>query len=120
MTNLLLGATGFMGGHLVEYLFKQGEISRGTFRAGSHLKIMDSSGVQGVEVDLLDHHSLHGALEGVDTVYSLASPTPGNGVKDYATPNTKGVSNLIEAAREAGVSKIVHLSTIDVLGFKNK
>jgi nucleoside-diphosphate-sugar epimerase len=120
MTNLLVGGTGFIGGHLVEYLFQQGEISKGIFRSGSHLKIMDSSGVQGVEADLLDHHSLHSALEGVDTVYSLASPTPGNGAKDYETLNTRGVSNLIEAAREAGVSKIVHLSTIDVLGFKNR
>ena len=120
MTNLLLGATGFMGGHLVEYLFQQGEISRGTFRAGSHLKIMDSSGVQGVEADLLDHHSLHEALEGVDTVYSLASPMPDAGAKEYASLNREGIRNLLEAAREAGVMTLVHLSTLDVYGFKNR
>ncbi len=118
MTNLLLGATGFMGGHLVEYLFKQGEISKGTFRAGSHLKIMDSSGVQGVEADLLDHHSLHEALEGVDTVYSLASPMPDTGAKGYEALNGEGIRNLLEAAREAGVMTFVHLSTLDVYGFK--
>ncbi len=120
MTNLLLGATGFMGGHLVEYLFQQGEISRGVFRAGSHLKIMDSSGVQGVEADLLDHHSLHEALEGVDTVYSLASPMPDTGAKEYAALNREGIRNLLEAAREAGVTTLVHLSTLDVYGFKNR
>src|SRR5713101_2957659 len=120
MTNLLLGATGFMGGHLVEYLFKQGEISKGTFRAGSHLKIMDSSGVQGVEADLLDHHSLHEALEGVDTVYSLASPMPDTGAKGYEALNREGIRNLLEAAREAGVMTFVHLSTLDVYGFKTK
>src|SRR3989442_9141084 len=113
MTNLLLGATGFMGGHLIEYLFKQGEISKGTFRAGSHLKIMDSSGVQGVEADPLDHHSLHHAIEGADTVYSLASPMPDTGTKDYMTFNTEGTRNLLEAAREVGVRTIVHLSTLD-------
>src|SRR2546428_6934888 len=120
MTNLLLGATGFMGGHLVEYLFQQGEISRGTFRAGSHLKIMDSSGVQGVEADLLDHHSLHEALEGVDTVYSLTSPMPDAGAKEYASLNREGIRNLLEAAREAGVMTLVHLSTLYVYGFKNR
>src|SRR5207245_11575530 len=98
MTNLLLGATGFMGGRLVEYLFKQGEISKGTFRAGSHLKIMDSSGVQGVEADLLDHHSLHEALERTDTVYSLASPMPDTGAKGYEALNEERHRHLIDAA----------------------
>src|SRR3989442_8997262 len=120
MTNLLLGATGFIGGLVVEYLFKQGEISKGTFRAGSRLKIMDSSGVQGVEADLLDHHSLHEALEGVDTVYSLASPMPDTGAKGYEALNREGIRNLLEAAREAGVMTFVHLSTLDVYGFKKK
>ncbi len=120
MMNLLVGGTGFIGGHLVEYLFQQGEISRGIFRSGSHLKIMDNSGVQGVQADLLDHHTLHSALEGVDTVYSLASPMPDSDTRDYATLNTRGVSNLIEAALEVGVVKIVHLSTLDVFGFRNK
>ena len=57
--NLLVGATGFIGGHLVEHLFQQGELSKATFRKGSHLKILDTNGVQGVEADLLDHQSLH-------------------------------------------------------------
>ena len=61
--NLLVGATGFVGGHLVEYLFQQGEISKGVFRKGSHLKIMDATGVQGIEADLSDHHGLHEAME---------------------------------------------------------
>ena len=57
--NLLVGGTGFVGGHVVEYLFQQGEISRGIFRKGSHLKIMDTNGFLGLVADLLDHHSLH-------------------------------------------------------------
>lgn len=115
--NLLVGSTGFIGGHLVEYLFQQGEISKGIFRKGSHLKIMDGSGVQGLEADLLDHHSLHEAVEGVDTVYSLASPTPwGDGSSEYARTNTDGIKNLLEVAVEMKVKTIVHLSTLDVYG----
>jgi len=115
-SNLLLGATGFVGGHLVEYLFQQGEISKGAFRKGAYLKIMDGNGVQGVEADLLDHNSLHEAVEGVDTIYSLASPMP-YGDEGFEEVNSKGMLNVLEVARETGVKCIVHLSTIDVYGF---
>lgn len=113
--NLLVGATGFIGGHLVEYLFQQNEISKGTFRKGAHLKILDLNGVQGIEADPLDHHSLHEAMEGADTVYSMASPMPGRD-QDFVRVNTEGVSNLLEVAREAKVKAFVHLSTLDVYG----
>lgn len=114
--NLLVGSTGFIGGHVVEYLFQQNEISKGAFRKGAHLKIMDLNGVQGVEADLLDHHSLHEAVEGADTIYSMASPPPGP-ANDYRV-NTEGIMNLLEVAQEMKVKTLVHLSTLDVYGFK--
>ena len=114
--NLLVGATGFVGGHLVEYLFQQGEISKGVFRRGSHLKIMDASGVQGIEADLSDHHSLHEAMEGVDVVYNLASPMPDSD-SGFLSANTKGLLNLLDVAAEVGAKSFVHLSTLDVYGF---
>jgi nucleoside-diphosphate-sugar epimerase len=117
--NLLVGATGFVGGHVVEYLFQQGEISKGVFRKGSHLKIMDTNGVQGIEADLLDHHSLHEAAEGVDVIYNMASPMPGEDTK-LQKVNTEGLLNLLEVATEAKVKAFVHLSTLDVFGFKTR
>lgn len=114
--NLLVGATGFIGGHLVEYLFQEGEISKGVFRMGSHLKIMDANGVMGIEADLLDHHSLHEAMEGVDVVYNLASPMPGED-SDFRKINAEGMLNLLEVATEAKAKTFVHLSTLDVFGF---
>jgi len=114
--NLLVGATGFVGGHLVEYLFQQGEISKGVFRKGSHLKIMDASGVQGIEADLSDHHGLHEAVEGVDVVYNLASPMPDSD-NGFLSANTEGLLNLLDVAAEAGARSFVHLSTLDVYGF---
>ena len=113
-----MGATGFVGGHLVEYLFEQGEISKGLFRKGAHLKILDTNGVQGIEGDVLDHHSLHEGMEGVDAVYNLASPTPVEDV-EFEKANTEGILNLIEVAKEANVKSLIHLSTIDVLGFSD-
>ena len=117
--NLLVGGTGFVGGHVVEYLFQQGEISRGIFRKGSHLKIMDTNGVQGIEADLLDHHSIHEAMEGVDVVYNLASPMPGADT-DFMKSNTEGLLNLLEVAKESKAKALVHLSTLDVYGFRQR
>ena len=114
--NLLVGATGFIGGHMVEYLFQQGEISKGVFRKGSHLKIMDSNGVQGLEADLLDHHSLHEAMEGVEVVYNLASPMPDSDA-DFQQINTEGLLNLLEVAAESKAKTFVHLSCLEVFGF---
>lgn len=100
----------------MEYLFQQGEISKGVFRRGSHLKIMDMNGVMSLEADLTDHHTLHEAVEGCDTVYSMASPMP-FGDSGFEKTNTEGLLNLLEAAQEAKVKTIVHLSTLDVYGF---
>jgi len=103
----------------VEYLFQQGEISKGIFRKGSHLKIMDTNGVQCLEADLMDHHSLHEAMEGVDAVFNLISPMPGADT-DFLPPNTEGLLNLLEAAAEAKAKTFVHLSTLDVYGFARR
>ena len=114
--NLLVGGTGFIGGHVVEFLFQQGEISKGVYRKGSQHKIMDSSGVQGMEADLLDHHSLHEAMEGVEVVYNMASPMP-DADEGFMQANTEGLLNLLEVATESKVKAFIHLSTLDVHGF---
>jgi nucleoside-diphosphate-sugar epimerase len=119
--NLIVGGTGFLGGHLAEYFFQEGEISKGIFRKGSHLKIMDQCGIQILEADLFEKESLHEALEMVNVVYNLASPMPDHeGQGDYLEVNTKGLRNLLEEAEEHGVGDFVHLSTLDVFGFKKK
>jgi dihydroflavonol-4-reductase len=122
--NLIVGGTGFIGGHLAEYFFKEGEICKGTFRKGSFLRIMDQCGIQCLEADPLDRGSLHEAMEMVNVVYNLACPTPDHGAderdRDYLTMNSKGLLNLLEEADEHGVKDFVHLSTLDVYGFDRK
>jgi dihydroflavonol-4-reductase len=119
--NLIVGGTGFIGGHLAEYFFREGEISKGMFRKGSFLRIMDQCGIQCLEADPMDKGSLHEAMEMTNVVYNLASPTPDHDNDgDYLTMNTKGLLNLLEEADEHGVKDFVHLSTLDVFGFKKK
>ena len=115
--NLIVGGTGFIGGHLAEYFFAEGEISKGIFRKGSHLRIMDQCGIQCIEADIMDRHTLHEPLDMVDVVYNLASPPPGRGHEEYVKFNKEGLGNLLEEAHEHGAKTFVHLSTLDVYGF---
>jgi len=86
--NLIVGGTGFIGGHLAEYFFAEGEISKGIFRKGSHLRIMDQCGIQCIEADIMDRHTLHEPLDMVDVVYNLASPPPGRGHGDMKSTSS--------------------------------
>jgi nucleoside-diphosphate-sugar epimerase len=114
--NLIVGGTGFIGGHLAEYFFKEGEISKGIFRKGSHLRIMDQCGIQCIEADVMDRHTLHEPLDMVDVVYNLASPPPGGGADEYSSFNNVALNNLLEEANEHGAKFFVHLSCLDVYG----
>lgn len=118
--NLIVGGTGFIGGHLCEYFFTEGEISKGIFRKGSHLRIMDQCGVQCLEADLLDRHTLHEPLDMVDVVYNLASPKPESQPAEYLRFNNEGLRNLLEESKEHGVKVFVHLSPLEVYGFRRQ
>jgi nucleoside-diphosphate-sugar epimerase len=111
-----VGGTGLVGGHLAEYFFKEGEISKGIFRKGSHLRIMDQCGVQCIEADLMDRHTLHEPLDMVDVVYNLACPPPTASEEEQARFVDVGVRNLLEEANEHGAKSFVHLSCLDVYG----
>ena len=57
----------------------------------------------------------------VNVVYNLASPTPDHeGQGDFLKANSTGLNNLLEDAEELGVQDFVHLSCLDVFGFKRK
>jgi len=111
-----VGGTGLVGGHLAEYFFKEGEISKGIFRKGSHLRIMDQCGIQCLEADLMDRHALHEPLDMVDVVYNLASPPPAAREEEFATFANTCLDNLLEEANEHGAKAFVHLSCLDVYG----
>lgn len=78
---------------------------------------MDQCGVQCMEADLMDRHTLHEPLDMVDVVYSLAFPPLGT--RDYNKFNTIALTNLLEEANEHGTKVFVHLSCLDVYGSSN-
>jgi nucleoside-diphosphate-sugar epimerase len=77
---------------------------------------MDQCGIQCIEADVMDRHSLHEPLDMVDVVYNLASPPPGGSAEDYARFNGGALKNLLEEANEHGAKVFVHLSCLDVYG----
>jgi len=106
---LVTGAGGFIGGRIVEILHASG---RGPVRAGvrrwSTAAQVGRLPVDIVNCDVENLDSLAAAMDGVRAVVHCAVGTP--------TVNAVGTRTVLEAARRAGVPRIVHLSTIDVYG----
>lgn len=78
---------------------------------------MDQCGIQCMEADIGDRHSLHEPMDMVDVVYNLASPPPRLKEEDYSKFNNGPLMNLLAEANEHGVKVFVHLSCLDVYGF---
>lgn len=118
MKVLVTGAAGFVGGHLVDLLRERGDEVRALVRP-----VEDASrlqGLPGVEIihgDVTDVASLRRAVQGVQRVYHIAAKTgPWGPEAIYRATNVQGVKNVILAAIDANVQRIVHTSSITVYG----
>ncbi len=125
---LVTGADGFIGSHLTEHLVRQGHPVRAFVLYNS----FDSWGwldrcapdVRGkFEVfagDIRDPHGVRKAMEGCSTVLHLAAliaiPYSYHSPDTYVDTNVKGTLNIVQAARDLGVDKVVHTSTSEVYG----
>jgi dihydroflavonol-4-reductase len=114
---LVTGATGHIGNVLVRKLLDQGEKVRALIWRGEdtrHLKGLDVEQVQG---DVLDPASLEPALRGIETVYHLAgliSIMPGRNPLVWRV-NVEGTRNMLEAARRAGIRRLIYTSSIHAI-----
>ena len=112
--NLVVGATGVLGGEICSRLAQAGKPVRGLIRASSSPERVNALRKAGVELatgDLTDRASLDAACRGVHTVYSTAtailSRQEGNTLERV---DREGQANLIDAARAAGVARFVFIS----------
>jgi len=111
---LVTGATGFIGGHLVERLSLQ-DVSIGvTARTPQKCANIARFPVEIVPGDLLDMKSVRAAIAGAKVVYHLAYGNDGRTPERITIDGTK---NVLEASIEAGVECVVILSTMYVFGF---
>ena len=115
---LVTGANGHLGNNLVRALSKQGHYVRAGLRNLEKSDSLEGIDCEIVFCDLLDKASLHAALEGVDTLYQVAAVFKHwaqDEEKEIVEPNLLGTRNVLEAAHEAGVKKVVYVSSIAAL-----
>lgn len=118
MSVLVTGAAGFLGGHLVDMLVERGnEVRALVLPEEDDARLRQLPGVEVVPGNLTDGESLRRAIRGVSRVYHVAAKTGPWGAEElYQKINVYGLANLVEAALEAGVERIVHTSSITVYG----
>jgi nucleoside-diphosphate-sugar epimerase len=114
---LVSGATGFLGGHLLLKLREKGFQVRGLARKTSDIAGLVRSGVDISEGDVLDRQSLRRAMAGQQLVFHTAGKVSDWGSRqEFWRANVEGTANVITVCRESGVKRLIHLSSLTVLG----
>jgi dihydroflavonol-4-reductase len=117
MTAFLTGGTGFIGAHIARALVARGERVRCLVRPNSRLDNLEGLALETVQGDLTDISSLRRALAGCEVVfhcaadYRLYALDPGELYRN----NVDGTRNLLQAAAEAHVARVVYTSTVGTL-----
>lgn len=104
---LLTGASGYVGGRLIPLLEQQPVILRCLARTPDKLRTLVRESTQVVRGDVLDLPSLDEALHGVHTAYYLVHLMSGS--KDFEKEDRQAATNFAQAARKAGVRRIIYL-----------
>jgi dihydroflavonol-4-reductase len=118
MTALVTGATGFVGSAVARKLLAAGETVRVLARPGSDRRNVQDLPVEIVEGDLRDRASLERAMKGCSALFHVAAdyrlwvPRPA----EIYRANVEGSRDIVLAAAEAGVKRIVYTSSVAVLG----
>ncbi len=115
---LVTGAGGYVGNWLVDALLSRGKPVRAMVRSRDRLGNLAGKPIELVEADLQDAASLRRAVEGVRHVYHIASIFRQAGLPEsvFHDANATGTARLLDACIDAGVERVVHCSTVGVLG----
>lgn len=128
MRILVTGADGFIGSHLTEALVRAGHDVRAfvfynSFNSWGWLDSCSDDVKGRFEVfagDVRDPNGVRAAMKGCDAALHLAAlvaiPYSYHSPDTYVDTNIKGTLNIVQAARDLGVRKVVHTSTSEVYG----
>lgn len=117
MKAFVTGANGFLGSFLCRQLVDRGVEVRGLVRAGSDKRLLDGVDLDLIEGDLLDRRALDRGMEGCEQVYHTAAAVRFfvRDAREMWRTNVDGTRNVLEAARQAKVQRLVHTSTVAFL-----
>lgn len=125
---LVTGADGFIGSHLTEELVRCGAnvkafVQYNSFNSWGWLDHSPKNIIDNLDVfagDVRDPHGVREAMIGCDIVLHLAAliaiPYSYHSPDTYIDTNVKGTLNIVQAARQLNIEKIVHTSTSEVYG----
>lgn len=125
---LITGSDGFIGSHLTEALVRMGcnvraVVYYNSFNSWGWLDESPEEIKKELNVfagDVRDPHGMKNAMQGCDVVFHLAAliaiPYSYHSPDTYVDTNIKGTLNILQAARELGIEKVIHTSTSEVYG----
>lgn len=128
MNILVTGADGFIGSHLVEELVARGENVRAfvyynSFNTWGWIDTLPKEVKDKIEIfsgDIRDPNGVRKAMEGIDIVYHLAAlitiPFSYHSPDSYVDTNIKGTLNILQAAKDFKIKRIIITSTSEVYG----
>jgi nucleoside-diphosphate-sugar epimerase len=115
---LVIGATGFIGNHLMHTLLDAGKTVRILVRPGKKHDELKKLPVEISYGCLEDKESILHAAQGVTIIYNcagLSSDWAAN--KTFADANITGVENILNALEHSAAKRLIHISTSDVYGY---
>jgi len=113
MRVLILGATGMIGGAILQELLAEPQLSlRALVRSLGASPL--PPGVETAHGDLQERESLRRAMQGVDCVVNAVGIIAERGRNTFQRVHVDGVENAVEAAHAAGVARFIHISALGV------
>jgi dihydroflavonol-4-reductase len=118
MNCFVTGASGFIGANLTHELVARGHRVKALLRPGSDVRGLKGAEIERVEGDVSDPAALKAAMRGCNWCFHLAASYH-LWLRDYQpmyAANVEGTRHVIEAAADAGCSRIVYTSTVGCIG----
>lgn len=106
------GATGFVGGHLIDDLLAKGRQLKCLVRSARAGERLASRGIETIIGDITAPETLKGALDAADMVIHLVGIIEEKGNSTFQAVHTQGTSNLVDEARRAGVEHFFYQSAL--------
>ena len=125
---LVTGADGFIGSHLVELLLEKNIsvkafVYYNSFNSWGWLDSLSNRQLSAIQIfqgDIRDPNGVRDAVKNCDVIFHLAAliaiPYSYHSPDTYVDTNIKGTLNILQAARDYNVQKIIHTSTSEVYG----